>query len=197
MKLYEAHNYFTTHKEWNKCFCVGANKTGTSSLEMIFENLLGFQTCASQIQANTTSEIIKGNYTPLLRLGDSFDFHKDLPASQGNTYVALDAIFPKSKFILTLRDPEGWAHSFLNYYSKYFIEAAFDVKASAELQAHYSGFGAAWISHYWYKEVEYIKNSFKLSDIETKSDLLSQDLQLIKLITRDYAQRNQAIKAQV
>ena len=105
-------------KDWNKCFCIGPHKTGTTTLDFIF-NLLGFD-CANQqeIEISTVEQVTRGNFTELFRQVDKYDFFQDSPFATGLNWVALDAKFPNSKFIYTDRDADSWFASLIAFHSK-------------------------------------------------------------------------------
>jgi hypothetical protein len=76
-----------------KVFCVGLGKTGTTSLKESLR-ILGYRTIRLPLDW-------KGIH----------DFDAALPGVSAARYRELDAEFPGSKFILTVRDVEGWLKS--------------------------------------------------------------------------------------
>jgi hypothetical protein len=91
------------NKQFNKVFGIGANKTGSTSLEQVFY-ILGLNV-APQSEGEITSEALsKGNILPLRDHIVRYDAFQDVPFSAKSTYAQIDALFPKSKFILTYRD---------------------------------------------------------------------------------------------
>lgn len=106
---------FNLTKNFNKCFGIGANKTGTTSLEAICKKFYGMRS-EQKPGVACIHQIFKGNYSTLKQHLDNQDFHQDLPASLNHYYVALDILYPNSKFILTLRESKSWFTSFFNYY---------------------------------------------------------------------------------
>jgi hypothetical protein len=105
-------------KRWNKCFCIGPHKTGTTTLNFVF-NLLGYD-CPdqSEIGISTVEQVQYGNYTELFRQVERYDFFQDSPFAQGFHWVALDSQFPGSKFIYTDRDADSWFSSLFRFHSK-------------------------------------------------------------------------------
>ena len=99
-----------------KVFCIGYNKTGTNTLERILTNL-GYR-MPNQVRQETlvVEEFFRGNYAPLYTLCKKYDAFQDMPFSQGVTYVIVDAMFPGSKFILTVRDPSAWFESLARFH---------------------------------------------------------------------------------
>lgn len=107
-----------SHK--TKYFCIGRNKTGTTSLKRAFIDLgfiVGDQRAAERLLPYYTSK----NYEPIYRYCRSAQVFQDIPFSLPNTYKHLSSKFPNSKFILTVRDsPEQWYQSITKYHSKLF-----------------------------------------------------------------------------
>lgn len=105
-------------KDKTKIFCVGRNKTGTTSLKVAMENLgyvVGNQRSGELLFDNWK----KGNYSPIINFCHTAQFFQDIPFSFPGTYKILDKAYPKSKFILTIRDsPEQWFESLTRFHSK-------------------------------------------------------------------------------
>lgn len=115
-------NYFYKIKFKNKTkyFCIGFNKTGTTSLEKAFKDL-GF-IVGDQVQAEFLLEhCLNEDYSSLIEFCKTAEVYQDIPFSLSNTYKIVDKAFPKSKFILTIRDDsEQWYNSITNFHSKFF-----------------------------------------------------------------------------
>lgn len=109
-----------SRKGFNKIFCIGYNKTGTTTLETALR-LYGFNLPNQQEQeSRLTRQCFSTNYFELSDFVRKFDAFQDLPFSQGLTYVVADALFPNSKFILTERDSESWFNSLISFHKKVF-----------------------------------------------------------------------------
>ena len=107
-----------TNKNFNKIFCIGYNKTGTTTLETLLK-LYGYILPNQQDQtARLAKSMLQADYTDFSSFCERYDAFQDLPFSQANTYVAADALFPNSKFILTERDSGQWFKSMLNFHTK-------------------------------------------------------------------------------
>ncbi|WP_159079887.1 sulfotransferase [Methyloceanibacter sp. wino2] len=107
-------------QSFGKIFCIGYNKTGTTSLEAVLKGL-GFRMPDQAFQERLASHVlVSGKYDVLRGLVEHYDAFQDLPFSQENAYVALDAMFPDSKFILTIRDPDSWFESLLEFHKNVF-----------------------------------------------------------------------------
>ena len=106
--------------DFNKIFCIGANKTGTTTLEVILTTLgyrLGDQSAA---EVQVTREVLEGDTVSFVDLCNKSDAFQDLPFSMFDVYITADVLFPKSKFILSERDPEDWFLSLKNFHQKVF-----------------------------------------------------------------------------
>lgn len=132
-------------KNTGKVFCIGFNKTGTTSLEQVFRDLgwkVGKQKHA-ELQLENWS---RRNFRPLYKYCRGAQFFQDIPFSLPFTYQALDVQFPGSKFILTVRDDgDQWFDSLERFHRKMFGFS--DHPAEEELAAikyHYRG----WLLQY-------------------------------------------------
>jgi len=101
-----------------KVFCVGRNKTGTTSLEAALRSLglkLGLQARGEML----TNDWARRDFTRIIDLCTTAQAFQDVPFSLPYTFQALDASFAGSKFILTLRDsPEQWFDSVTRFQTK-------------------------------------------------------------------------------
>lgn len=104
-----------------KYFCIGRNKTGTTSIKKAFADL-GFPAGDQR-----TAEILydkyyfKGEFGPIIEYCKSAQVFQDVPFSCPETYKHLDKAYPGSKFILTIRDdPEQWYRSITRFHAKSF-----------------------------------------------------------------------------
>jgi hypothetical protein len=103
-----------------KIFCIGSNKTGTTSLKREFEEL-GFKV-GNQRQAELLArDIIAKDYQTLIDYCKSAQVFQDVPFSQNDIYKVLDQNFPNSKFVLSVRDSsEQWYDSLTKFHAKMF-----------------------------------------------------------------------------
>jgi len=101
-----------------KVFCIGANKSGTTSIGAAVESLgyrLGIQTAAEPLFYQWAA----GRFDGIIDYCRDADAFQDIPFSLEGTYRALDAAFPGSKFILTVRDsPEQWHRSLVRFHTQ-------------------------------------------------------------------------------
>jgi len=108
------------NKNFNKIFCIGYNKTGTTTLETVL-SLYGYiMPDQKQQEIRLSKSSFNTNYTELVQFCTNYDAFQDMPFSQGLTYVAADALFPRSKFILTERPAESWYKSMCKFHNKVF-----------------------------------------------------------------------------
>lgn len=85
---------------------VGFHKTGTTSLGKALE-IHGFR--VKSVTPEALIPILKGNYEKVYKMIEGFDVLEDTPWFM--IYRELDKQFPGSKFILTIREAEGWYDS--------------------------------------------------------------------------------------
>ena len=104
-----------------KFFCVGLNKTGTTSLAAAFVELgfsLGNQRRGEIIGARFQGLPLKA---ALISHAMTAEVFQDIPFSWPKQYEDLARAFPNAKFILTERDdPEQWYSSLVRFHSKKF-----------------------------------------------------------------------------
>lgn len=105
-----------------KIFCIGRNKTGTTSLKKAFEDL-GFVVGNQRKAELLLHEYISGNFQAVIDYCRTAQVFQDVPFSYPETYKHLDQAYPGSKFILSVRDsPEQWYQSLLKFHSIKFGE---------------------------------------------------------------------------
>jgi Sulfotransferase domain len=132
------------NKDYNKVFCIGYNKTGTSTLETVLR-LYGLQMPDQHEQEiRLTRQVFQRNYHPFIEFVSRFDAFQDLPFSQDDTFIAADALFPNSKFILTEREPDQWFDSLTRFHQKVFevddLQKITRENFSAKLDRLYPGY---------------------------------------------------------
>lgn len=97
---------------FDKIFNVGLNRAGTSSLTQALR-ILGFRAAHHRVGERRIVDLVnenaQANRRLLQGLDDHYDAFSDFAASR---FVAtLDRQYPNSRFILTLRDLDGWLDS--------------------------------------------------------------------------------------
>jgi hypothetical protein len=129
-----------------KYFCIGRNKTGTTSIAKAFESL-GFQVGDQALAQGLLRDYVRRDFVPIIRYCQSAEVFQDTPFSYPETFKFLDDAFPDSKFILTVRDSsEQWYESLIRFHAKVFgngqTPTAEDLKNSP-----YVWKGRAWESN--------------------------------------------------
>jgi hypothetical protein len=100
-----------------KVFCIGANKTGTTSMEAVFRSL------GLKVGRQDTAELLihdwaKQDYRRIIKYCRSADAFQDLPFSYPGTYEAVDNAFPGSRFVLTVRrSANEWFDSLVRFHT--------------------------------------------------------------------------------
>lgn len=101
-----------------KIFCIGLNKTGTTSLAKSLKDLgylVGNQADAELL----IHEYAQRNFRPIVEYCYTAQAFQDIPFSLSYTYIILDHAFPGSKFILSIRKDENeWYQSLLRFHKK-------------------------------------------------------------------------------
>ena len=106
------------NKNFNKVFCIGYNKTGTTTLETVLRLYGYIMPNQQQQEIRLSKSTFRTDYSELAQFCNNYDAFQDMPFSQDLTYVAADAIFPNSKFILTERPAESWYNSLYEFHKK-------------------------------------------------------------------------------
>jgi hypothetical protein len=99
---------FIRKKSDHKVFCIGFWKTGTTSIYQAF-NILGYRAGRLILVGKEP----KQGWLPYIK-NCNYDAFTDDPMSF--IYKDLDAAFPNSKFILTEREKQSFAKSYINYF---------------------------------------------------------------------------------
>jgi hypothetical protein len=103
-----------------KIFCVGLNKTGTTSLARALENL-GIVVAPQGPVESLIQDWSRRDFLRIIRFCRYYEAFQDVPFSCPFTFQALDAAFSGSKFILTVRqDSYQWSESLIRFHTKVF-----------------------------------------------------------------------------
>lgn len=157
-----------------KIFCIGANKTGTTSVEQVLESL-GLVTGRQSHAELYIFDWARRDYRRIIRFCQSAEAFQDAPFSCGDTFQAMDEAFPNSKFILTVRDnADEWYESMVRFHSwivgKERIPTAEDLR---QFNFHYPG---------------YVLDALKLVFGADEADIYNRDLYI-----RWYEEHNKKI----
>ena len=103
-----------------KIFCIGLNKTGTTSLRQAMLDL-GYVVGNQREAELMFDDWVNRDFRRIVKYCRTAQFFQDVPFSYPYTFIALDQAYPNSKFILTIRDnPDQWYHSLINFHGKLF-----------------------------------------------------------------------------
>ncbi|MDO8206576.1 MAG: sulfotransferase [Gallionella sp.] len=105
------------HSSQQKVFCIGANKTGTTSVEHVLRSL-GL-TVGNQEQAEMlVFDWAERDYRRIIKYCQSAQAFQDVPFSLHGTFQVMDDAFPGSKFILTVRNNvDQWFGSLVRFHT--------------------------------------------------------------------------------
>ncbi|HEY6976873.1 MAG TPA: sulfotransferase [Chitinophagaceae bacterium] len=119
-------------KNKQKIFCIGKNKTGTTSLTKAILDL-GY-IIGDQRKAERLIDYYKiRDFKQIIAYCKTAEFFQDVPFSWPFTFIAMDVAFPGSKFILTIRDSaEQWYNSLIKFHSHFWGES--EVPTKEQLQ---------------------------------------------------------------
>lgn len=102
-----------SEKYQSKVFCIGFNKTGTTSLGESLK-MLGYRHSTFNekvwLQYYMNNDIVK-----ILKYTAKFESLDDLPWLKEDMIPILDRVFPNSKFIYLTRDEESWKKSIYHW----------------------------------------------------------------------------------
>ncbi len=107
---------FFTKKQ--KIFCIGQNKTGTTSVELALKEH-GFKMGDQYSGEALLDDYLNRDFKKIIKFCQSADAFQDIPFSLPYLYVHLDQFYSNSKFILTIRDNESqWYNSITKFHKK-------------------------------------------------------------------------------
>jgi hypothetical protein len=99
----------------SKVFCIGYQKTGTTSVGKAIESL-GYS--HSSWYKPIFKQYRKDNIDKVIKRTAYFDSFDDLPWSDKDFIPILDKKFPNSKFINLVRNENEWKKSYKRYFNK-------------------------------------------------------------------------------
>lgn len=127
-----------------KIFCVGRNKTGTTSLAKALSDL-GYRVADQAKSEMLIKDYANAHWKPIIDFCKTADAFQDVPFSSPNTWLILHHYFPNSKFILTTRNAEDWYQSIVSFHAKLFSKDAVSAPNAQELkEANYRYKGFMW-----------------------------------------------------
>ena len=103
-----------------KVFCIGFNKTGTTSLTKALKKHR-YKVAPQREGEKLYKDWANNDFTNIIKLSEKYEAFQDRPFSMPDTYKHLDKHFHNAKFILTVRDnADDWYNSFIRFQSKMF-----------------------------------------------------------------------------
>jgi len=101
-----------------KVFCIGQNKTGTTTIEAALKTL-GYKMGNQAKGELLVKDWAIRDFRRIVQLCKTADAFQDVPFSNDFTYEVLDYAFPNSKFILTVRNnKDEWFDSITRFHTK-------------------------------------------------------------------------------
>jgi len=101
-----------------KVFCIGLNKTGTTSWAQAMVDL-GYRVGNERAAEIFLDDWAQKKYFRILRFCDSAQAFQDVPFSLPGMYVKLHQRFPDSRFVLTIRESaQQWYQSVTRFHAK-------------------------------------------------------------------------------
>ena len=137
-----------------KVFCIGYNKTGTTSLEQALRNLgfiMGNQHVA---EMNMAVHWAQRDFRVVKWFCHTAEAFQDFPFSYPETYLAMDKTFPGSKFILTVRDSsDQWYESLTHFHTRLWgkgdaLPTKEDLEAADMWFIHHAHFNTSTVDPY-------------------------------------------------
>lgn len=101
-----------------KIFCIGAFKTGTTSLGAFLASL-GFSVGSQPAGERLLRDWAAGNFEPIFALARTAQAFQDMPFCCPGLFEHLDRAFPGARFILSVRDDsEQWYASLARFHTR-------------------------------------------------------------------------------
>jgi hypothetical protein len=171
-----------------KVFCIGKNKTGTTSIRAEFIRQ-GYQVGNVTAAAKLAHYYHMKHFDPIIDHCKSAEVFKDIPFSWPDTYKYLDEAFPDAKFILTVRDsPSQQAHSVINFAKKRFGGKLPTLDDFKKYDHIYPGW--SYINRIWF----FANNANKDMSITEIEKQLSERMFDLETLMHEYVSYNQAVE---
>ena len=101
-----------------KVFCIGRNKTGTTSIAMALTNA-GYRVGDQSIGERLIYDWADRKFDRIIDFCNSAQAFQDIPFSLPHTFQVLDSCFPHAKFILSVRgSADEWYNSLIRFHTK-------------------------------------------------------------------------------
>ena len=103
-------------KDKPRVFCIGWHKTGTTTLGLALLDL-GYDVLGARL--DMAEPLLEGDRETAVSLAGNFDAVQDVPWAA--LFKELDAAYPGSKFILTVREEESWLNSAKKHFKDSYV----------------------------------------------------------------------------
>lgn len=101
-----------------KVFCIGCNKTGTTSIGGALESL-GYRLGDQQVAERLLGDWKRRDFGRIIEYCHTADAFQDVPFNLDDTYRALDTAFAGAKFVLTVRNSaDEWFDSLMRFHTR-------------------------------------------------------------------------------
>ncbi|MDB2481611.1 hypothetical protein N9W84_00425 [bacterium] len=101
-----------------KVFCIGHNKTGTTSIGKMLSDF-GYNVAPQRpFEDFYIKDLALKNKPSLFDLIEKYDAFQDIPFSKSDYYLKIYEKYPNSKYILTIRDSKEWFASLIRFHKK-------------------------------------------------------------------------------
>lgn len=158
-----------------KVFCVGEQKTGKSTLVYNLKEL-GFIIAEQRVGELLVHDWAMRRFSRIIWYCRTAQVFQDNPFSKPFTYIVLDQAFPKSKFILTVRDDEEqWYQSYVEF--------------------HKSLFGGKLPAYEDFLKSEYVYPGWMAEDVMLECPHMKDDLYNKQFLIDGYVKHNETVKA--
>jgi hypothetical protein len=159
-----------------KIFCIGRNKTGTTSLQKAFLDL-GYRV-GNQRQAELIfdKDVRYNRYDSLIEYCRSSQVFQDVPFSHIHTLMHIDKAFPNSRFILSVRSSaDEWYNSMIRFQIKLFGVDGRLPNADA------------------LKQVRYVRRGYMYENIKLHYGTPDDDLYNKEILVAHYEKHNETV----
>jgi len=137
------------NKDQQKVFCIGQNKTGTTSLKDALKDF-GYKFGHQGRAALLIDAWHQRDFKKIMKYCQTAEAFQDIPFSMAYTYQHMDLAFKNAKFILTERDDaEQWYQSLTKFHTKIFGDGT-HIPTEADLKNQpflYKGFAYKYINY--------------------------------------------------
>lgn len=117
-RLFVFSTVFRKKRYDNKIFCIGFNKTGTTSFGLALKKLGYSHSSFNRVIWRDYQK--KNKLHRIMRYTACFDCFDDLPWLKEDMIPILDAAFPNSKFIYLYREEGAWKRSYARWHQQTF-----------------------------------------------------------------------------